>query len=415
MVTGLLCFRMQFVRRGHALLQHHKVAAMPKRRILENVTNGAVDVNRQVGSNPLCRDQGAINRRNAQRKKEEQLLLNSRIKALEKENKAFLKAKEVNDVLRSALASSQSAKAQMLKENSELVARISKENSEFLKKNTELLVRNDALERELQKLRSDVNNLHQRCLQHESRQNHDDFKWAAALKSKGFPETKKETNSAALKDLVGKSLLALMAVAMAFTKPLSRLRVIVTVLFDNAIFGVEETRFMWMRLARKCTRGEVFLPWKILKAMDLAPRGALNYSGLEVLRSVEGLGWYEQGLLPARSTIQKQARRLYEVGQTVIPIEAVECRFGEMYQFDFEKKLRLILKTFGLEQIASESGVEICVTLDGAELCDYLSHLTAGVKIVDKRAIDPRTKLPLCTAVGTFLCVFHCISIWHIV
>ncbi len=172
-----------------------------------------------------------------------------------------MKAKEVNDVLRSALASSQSAKAQMLKENSELVARISKENSEFLKKNTELLVRNDALERELQKLRSDVNNLHQRCLQHESRQNHDDFKWAAALKSKGFPETKKETNSAALKDLVGKSLLALMAVAMAFTKPLSRLRVIVTVLFDNAIFGVEETRFMWMRLARKCTRGEVFLPY----------------------------------------------------------------------------------------------------------------------------------------------------------
>ena len=84
MVTGLLCFRMQFVRRGHALLQHHKVAAMPKRRILENVTNGAVDVNRQIGSNPLCRDQGAINRRNAQRKKEEQLLLNSRIKALEK-------------------------------------------------------------------------------------------------------------------------------------------------------------------------------------------------------------------------------------------------------------------------------------------------------------------------------------------
>ncbi len=55
------------------------------------------------------------------------------------------------------------------------------------------------------------------------------------------------------------------------------------------------------------------------------------------------------------------------------------------------------------------------MTLDGAELCDYLSHLTAGVKIVDKRAIDPRTKLPLCTAVGTFLCVFHCISIWHIV
>jgi hypothetical protein len=108
--------------------------------------------------------------------------------------------------------------------------------------------------------------------------------------------------------------------------------------FDSYIFGVEETRFILIRLVWKFTRAEVFVAWKILKAMDLAPKGALNYTGLEVLRSVEGLDRYEQGLLPSRSTVQKQARWLHDVGQEVIPIVPVDCPLGEMYQFDFEKK-----------------------------------------------------------------------------
>jgi hypothetical protein len=45
--------------------------------------------------------------------------------------------------------------------------------------------------------------------------------------------------------------------------------------------------------------------------------------------------------------------------------------------------------------------------LDGAELCDYLSHLTAGVKIVDKRAVDPHTKTLLCTSIGMYATVKH--------
>jgi len=36
-----------------------------------------------------------------------------------------------------------------------------------------------------------------------------------------------------------------------------------------------------------------------------------------------------------------------------------------------------------------------CITLDGAKLCDGLSHLTAGIKVSDSRAIDPRDGVPL--------------------
>jgi hypothetical protein len=39
--------------------------------------------------------------------------------------------------------------------------------------------------------------------------------------------------------------------------------------------------------------------------------------------------------------------------------------------------------------------MEICITCDGAELSDGLSHLTAGVKVTDHHAVDPRNGISL--------------------
>ncbi len=52
---------------------------------------------------------------------------------------------------------------------------------------------------------------------------------------------------------------------------------------------------------------------------------------------------------------------------------------------------------FGLHEIARTTSIEIFITLDGAELCDHLNHLTAGVKMVYKRGVDPKTGWPLFT------------------
>jgi len=38
--------------------------------------------------------------------------------------------------------------------------------------------------------------------------------------------------------------------------------------------------------------------------------------------------------------------------------------------------------------------------MDGAELCDGLCHLNAGIKITDSRAVDPRNGSPLCVVNG---------------
>jgi hypothetical protein len=49
---------------------------------------------------------------------------------------------------------------------------------------------------------------------------------------------------------------------------------------------------------------KVFSPWKVLCAIDLSIGGCLNYSGVDALRSVEGIGRYQRGILPSRSSIQ---------------------------------------------------------------------------------------------------------------
>ncbi len=74
-----------------------------------------------------------------------------------------------------------------------------------------------------------------------------------------------------------------------------------------------------------------------------------------------------------------------------------ESALGECFAYDYEKFVRYLLKTFCLHEIAQRETVELCITLDGAELCDGLQHLTARVKITDFRAIDPKDGTPLCS------------------
>jgi len=102
--------------------------------------------------------------------------------------------------------------------------------------------------------------------------------------------------------------------------------------------------------------------------------------------------------LPSRTSVQKAAYELHQLGQDIIPFSKTESQHGEMFQYVFERFLRFLLKTFQLDEIAQEESVELSITLDGTELCICISHLTAGIKITDGRAIDPQTGVPLCTA-----------------
>jgi hypothetical protein len=133
----------------------------------------------------------------------------------------------------------------------------------------------------------------------------------------------------------------------------------------------------------------------VLRSIDLAINGGIKYTGLEALRMREDLEDYQWGFLPARSVVKQCASDLHVIGQNLVPIEKVDSELGEMYQFHFEKILQFLLKIFKLDEIAQRESVELCITLDGAELKKDLCHLSFGVKITDGHAINPRDGLPL--------------------
>ena len=78
-----------------------------------------------------------------------------------------------------------------------------------------------------------------------------DDEWVSALKAKGFPSVQKETNGPALTEMVSKALFAIMAVTMAYTKPINWLRVIAQVLFQNFLLGVDAKSSIFTSLVRK--------------------------------------------------------------------------------------------------------------------------------------------------------------------
>jgi hypothetical protein len=58
--------------------------------------------------------------------------------------------------------------------------------------------------------------------------------------------------------------------------------------------------------AKKWLRRNVFSPWKVLKAMDLAG-GSLNYKRIEVIRGLEtgGKCYYRGSVLPSTAEIKR--------------------------------------------------------------------------------------------------------------
>jgi hypothetical protein len=212
---------------------------------------------------------------------------------------------------------------------------------------------------------------------------------------KGLPPIHKETNKESILLMVTAVLLHIMNIIMRKTQQVTRLRTLTQILFQRELFGSVATERVLREETKRYCRKILFVPWKVLQSLDLAINGGINYNGLESLRKLEGLHAYEQGCLPSRSSVQRCAAMLHELGQHYIPFQKVESQLGEMYAFNYEKMVRYILKAFSLDQIAQTESVELCITLDGAELTKDLCHLTFGVKVTDRRAIDPRDGSPL--------------------
>ena len=75
---------------------------------------------------------------------------------------------------------------------------------------------------------------------------------------------------------------------------------------------------------------------------------------------------------------------------------------GNAVMFDVPTAVKWLLEKFGLwSYVEDEDIVTVAATVDGGELAWQLTQVSAGIKICDPRAVDPRTGEKLFGDCGT--------------
>ncbi|CAB9529733.1 hypothetical protein SEMRO_2605_G332420.1 [Seminavis robusta] len=173
----------------------------------------------------------------------------------------------------------------------------------------------------------------------------------------------------------------------------------------EVVFGYFLTTFpdffhdILLKKSSQLIRKERMQAWKFQRTMDLFATGGLNYEACNSLRSgVEELPKSSQdGVIPHGTTIARTAKQLERHAEVDFGLTIVETinDHGPTLRFDFEIYLRMILSGFGLDQHAETGSLSepvlLAHTLDGAQFTAHLGHVTAGIKIIDPRAVDPMT------------------------
>ncbi len=142
-----------------------------------------------------------------------------------------------------------------------------------------------------------------------------------------------------------------------------------------------------------CYVKKLFRPWRLLKAGDTSPIGALKTSTIQALRDV--VDENKEGLFPSTSAVSRTRKLLDKEAVRLIGYECRQTTYGEVFFINFNKTLRLLLKACGLFELAQTESIQIALAIDGADMIRDRTHVSAGVKITDTRGYHPITKQPL--------------------
>jgi hypothetical protein len=96
----------------------------------------------------------------------------------------------------------------------------------------------------------------------------------------------------------------------------------------------------------------LFRPWKLVKAADVAAVGAFKSSTINALRSV--IDKQKEELFPSNSTVSRVRGLLDDYGFETNGWERRMTRFGEVFFINFEKALRLLLKACQLSSLPEQ-------------------------------------------------------------
>jgi hypothetical protein len=94
--------------------------------------------------------------------------------------------------------------------------------------------------------------------------------------------------------------------------------------------------------------------------------------------------------------LHRAAKRIEAVADGIVPFSRFSTPSGEGIKFHVIQVVRLLIKSYGLEEATKHRSIEICSSADAAPITKSVGALTQGLSVNDRGAISPYTKRSLC-------------------
>jgi hypothetical protein len=133
-----------------------------------------------------------------------------------------------------------------------------------------------------------------------------------------------------------------------------------------------------------------FSAWVCLRELDFV--ATVSFRGYESIRRIEfneeENSKYMRGLFKSRAELGRLSRKLENYATTLLPYVLT----SNAITFDVQIAVKWLLKKYGLwRYVRRGKMVTTAATVDGGELAWKLTQISAGIKICDEKALDPRT------------------------
>jgi hypothetical protein len=147
---------------------------------------------------------------------------------------------------------------------------------------------------------------------------------------------------------------------------------------------------------------------EVCRVLDMGS-GQLNISGIDMLRKgiegdENGKIEYGGGWMTSKYYLQQAQEKVHNVAAVEIPFQQIPTPDLDGVAFkngdgdDYSKLLLFILEIFKLDVISQDTNqppIQLAGTLDGMEMSRQVCVVIAGIKMLDPRAIDPVSHLPI--------------------
>jgi hypothetical protein len=94
-----------------------------------------------------------------------------------------------------------------------------------------------------------------------------------------------------------------------------------------------------------------------------------------------------KAILPSRTDLYRTAKPKEAVAHDIVPYTRFSTPAGEGIKFGTIKVILVLIKSYGLEEVAKHRPIEVCSSADAAPVTKSVGVLTQGISFNDRGAI----------------------------